>query len=175
MKILAAAKDGASMLTRGKLVSSMWGAKETQCILDDVREKLVGDNKSWDKIDLYSEMLDKSLARLATKFNTDLIEVCDEEKRFAAEVLIPQILDSYDKLKDLLIKCIVSLAPLVYIDEVFKEKTTYPAKWFLAEDVMGGLRQDYDTLIKFLTEIPNIELRVIDPLDFIRAQFINKI
>lgn len=169
-KILDAAHQDALMLTRKKLVSTMWGAKAIKNILDEIREEMIQDAK-WNKIDLYSEMICKSIRRLQSKLQTNLSEVCEEEQRIISEVLIPNIINNYGSLKELVIRAVYNLGILSNIDEIFKKHTSYPAAWFFDEVMLKGIQQEYDYLIKFICEIPKIEKCAIDPLDFARYRY----
>jgi len=173
-QVLATAKNSALMLTRGKLVASMWGAKTTQKVLDTIRDELSEDATLWSKVDLYNEMITKSVERLNMKLRTDLIKTCKEEQKMVSSIIIPSILVNYDNLKSLVIKAAVTIAPLVYIDEAFMRLTSYPAKFFMSEDLLDALKRDYDNIVSFIASIPNIEAKVIDPVSFVKMQFMGK-
>ncbi len=174
-RMIQAARNDALVLARKQLVSSMWGANIVQRLLDGINRELCEWAPVWDKIDLSNEMIAKSSQRLCHKLRTNLLQECAEEQKVVTDILIPNVLSSYDNIKEAAIKGIVAFAPLVYVDEVFKEHTSYPANWFLADDVQEGLRQEYDFLLHFLSEVPNIEAKVIDPLDFLSVKFLNHI
>ena len=173
-KILSAARESAFMLTRGKLVSSMWGAETTQKVLNTIRDELSEDAVLWNKVDLYNEMINKSLNRLNLKLGSELIKTCKEEQKMVSSIIIPSILVNYDNLKSLIIKAAITMAPLVYIDEAFKKYTSYPAKFFMSEDLLDTLKRDYDYIVSFIASIPNIEAKVIDPVSFVKMQFMGK-
>lgn len=171
-KMLNALYQDSIMMTRKKLVDTMWGAKVMQGIIDSIKSEMCSDPR-WQKIDIYSEMICKSIKRLQVKLSTDLKDVCQEEQRVIAEVLIPNIITNYEALKDLIIKAVMEAGILAHIDADFKKNTSYPANWFFDETMLKGIQQEYEFLLNFLCEIPKIEGRVIDPLDMIRLQFLS--
>jgi hypothetical protein len=151
----------------------MWGASAVQSILDELREEFLA--KYWHKADVYFEVIDKSIDRLNNKINKNLIEGCGEEKKVAAGVLIPSITSSYEGIKEIVIKLVTLLAPLIVIDKTFKDKTSYPARFFIPDGVVDQTQEIFDALIKFLCLVPTIESKVLDPLDFVRVQMLNGI
>ena len=150
--------------------NSAWGLQTIQNHVDDVRGRLNVNASEINKTDFYREMT----ARMINKFSLKLCsEEClnnPEEKKMISQVIVPEILDNYEKVKDLTSKTIITIAPLVYIDELFKKSTNYPVNWFVDEDVTMNLDEDYRFLIDFLQEIPRIEANAIVPLDIFKDQ-----
>jgi len=163
-------KDASMMLTRKRLVESMWGSKDMQAILDRVRGRMDGGKFPWSSVEGSSDMLSKSAQRLRRKLSSD----DPEDGRMMASVLIPGVSDSYGTIKEMVSEAAVSAAPLVYIDDAFHRNTRYPASWFLSEEVMDKLAGSYDDLIGFMAQIPTIESKVIDPLSFVRMRIIDR-
>jgi len=160
------AHDASLMLTRRRLVTSMWGADKMQTILDGVRKLVEDERIPWSKVEASSEMLAKSSERLQRK----LASSDPENGRLVSEVLIPGVNDSYENVKRVASIAAVAVAPLVRIDASFKKNTTYPATWFMSEDMMDGLSQGYDGMLGFLLQVPQMESKVIDPLSFVRMR-----
>jgi len=164
------ANDAAMMLTRKKIVESMWGAKEMQGILDGVRLKVdAGSPSMWTGVEVSNDMLSKSSVRLRRKLSSE----DPDDGMMMASVLIPGVNDSYSKIKGMVSEAAVSVAPLVYIDDAFHKNTRYPASWFLSEEVMEKLASNYEALLGFMMQVPRIESKVIDPLSFVRMRIID--
>jgi hypothetical protein len=163
------ARDAGLMITRKKLVESMWGATKMQGILDGVRGRLESSTCPWSKVAVSAEVTSKSAERLCRKLSsTD-----PEDGRMLVNVLIPGINEGYSNIRSVAANAAISLVPLVYIDDASKRNTTYPATWFFDEDIMDGVSQGYDGILNFLLQIPAIESKVIDPLSFVRMRIID--
>ena len=171
---LSNAKDDAYMLTRKKIDPNMWGSAPVQQTLDTVHGDIIKEQDNWDKTDLCNELITKALSRLCTKIQGGVNQVSPADRQMIGMILIPTILSNYESLKALVMHALMCLAPLVYVDEAFKQHTSYPAKWFMSEDVMDGLQQNYDTLVKFATQVPGIESKIIDPISLMRFTFTSK-
>lgn len=165
--------DVAETFTRRKLIGTMWGAKAMQGILDGLRDEFL--SKYWSQSDVYFEVIENSISRLINKLKTDLLKQCSEEKKMVVSILIPDIISSYEKIKEVVIRLITLLAPLIVIDKTFLNKTSYPARFFIPDEIMEQTQYKFDSLIKFLCLVPDIESNVIDPLDFFRIQMLNQI
>jgi len=165
--------DVASTFTRRKLKDSMWGAKPMQQILDSLRSEFL--NKCWNQAYVSLELIEKSIDRLVYKFKSIFDEECFEEKKMVVGVLIPDIIESYAKIKDVVIRLVTLLAPLILMDKTFTEKTSYPAKFFISDEIIEQTQNRFNVLIKFLCLSPTIESKVLDPLDFVRLQMLNEI
>ena len=160
-------------ITCNKLVDSMWGAKPTQQILEEMKESAEG-NEDWEKVEFYTNIILKSIDRLVHKLEGSLINICNEEKKVVNTVLIPNIIHSFEKIKSIVSDVLLMLSNFVYIDEVFKKNTSYPANWFINADMFKDLKLDYKNLILFALKIPRFEQEIIYPLDMMRHNFINK-
>ena len=107
--------------------------------------------------------------------SSDCMSASPEEKKVIGEIIIPAITDNYEKLKNIVINTLVEMPTIVYVDDVFKKFTSYPVQFFFDEDLLDHVRQNYEALIKFVLDIPKIEAKVIDPLDFMRMRLSNQI
>lgn len=161
------------MLSRRQLVTTMWGAKTVQGIIDSMKEEIIEKKVEWDKAEFFKDLMNKAIMRFCYKFNVCSEEICAEEQKVIANLIIPDIIKNYEKLKDMIIKALVILGPLVYIDEAFQKYTNYPASWFFTEEAISDLQEEYENLMKFISIVPKIESKVIDPLDFLRLQMLN--
>jgi hypothetical protein len=166
--------EDASALTSGKLINSMWGAKPMQKILLSLNNEIVN-NCDWERIEFYVNMINKSVEKLLYKMHTDLNSVCLEEQKIVNTVLIPNIIDNYYKVKNIISGAVSLLSKLIYIDELFKKNTTYPASWFINNNMLEDLRLDYINLISFMLKIPIFEKEIIHPLDIIKHNFMKKL
>lgn len=156
-------------LTQGRLVNTMWGADSMQRMISDLHDE-IAENSAWDKVEFFSSLIVKSIDRLIHKLFTNLIAVCDEERKMICTVLIPNILSNYEQLKKVISSALVSLSSLIYVDMMFKEKTSYPAAWFMNGSMLEDLKQDYQKILGFMMLIPRIEQEIIYPLDFLKLQ-----
>lgn len=170
---LRVCREDISMLSCGRLVDSMWGAKKTQRILEELKTK-VSEDGDWEKIEFYVNMTLKSIDRLIHKLSTSLFDVCDEEKKVVNTVLIPNILQSFEKIKEVISRVLKMLSSFVYIDEIFKRNTSYPANWFINADMFEDIKLDYKNLILFALKIPRYEQELLYPLDMMRHSFVTK-
>jgi hypothetical protein len=166
VRTLQRALDHGKLLCRKKVVPSMWGAKDTQKFINEIKYSILDNQKLWSQMEVLFVTLRKSINRLAAKIEEGLKENCE----FIANVIIPDIIKCYEDMKTIVVKAITVLTPLTYIDEIFQKFTTYPANWFFTDEVLDGLQEEYDKLIKFLISIPIIETKVIYPLDFYKLQ-----
>ncbi len=87
-----------------------------------------------------------------------------------AQVVIPGIVDSYEDYKKIASDSMLEVGPLLYVDEVFKRNTNYPASWFISEETLGNMREDFEHLASFVGEVPAIESKVVIPLDMLGSQ-----
>lgn len=161
--------DAALMMTRKHLVKSMWGANRIQDILEGVKSRLEDPGLPWSKVASCADVLSKSSLRLRRKMSSE----DPEDVRMVTNVLIPNINDGYATLKSASESAAVSFVPLVYIDDICKEATTYPATWFFDETVIDSLSRGYDGVLDFLVQVPVMEAKAIDPLSSIRMKIIN--
>jgi hypothetical protein len=160
----------AETFTRRKLKGSMWGAKDMQKILDKSNSEILGNY--WKQADVSVEVLEKSIDRLTNKFSNVLLKDCPEEKKMVAAILIPNVIKSYSDIKEAGIKLATLLSQLVSIDKTFSEKTSYPARFFIPEEIMVHANDSFGSVIDFLCMSPAIESKVLDPLDFVRLQML---
>jgi hypothetical protein len=158
--------DAALMMSRKKLVASMWGAEKIQAILDRAKERVEDARLPWARVSVSADMLAKSASRLQRKMTSD----SPDDRSMVANVLIPGINDGYCCLKAAAEAAAVSFVPLVYIDAACKESTTYPATWFFDQDIMDGVSQGYDGVLDFLVQVPAMEAKVVDPLSSVRMR-----
>jgi hypothetical protein len=170
---LKVCREDILMLSCGRLVDSMWGAKSTQKLLEGMKQT-VAEDKDWDRAEFYVNMIQKSIDRLTHRLESTLFDVCDEEKKVVNTVLIPNILQSFEKVKGIISNVLKLLSNFVYIDEIFKKNTSYPANWFINADMFEDIKTDYKNLVLFALKIPRFEQELIYPLDMMRHSFLTK-
>jgi len=170
---LRVCREDISMLSCGRLVNTMWGAKKTQKILEDLKDS-VSEDSDWERVEFYINMTLKSIDRLTHKMSTSLFDVCDEEKKVVNTVLIPNICQGFEKVKQVVSRVLRMLSNFVYIDEIFKKNTSYPANWFINADMFEDIKLDYQNLILFALKIPRYEQEILYPLDMMRLNFVTK-
>jgi hypothetical protein len=170
---LKVCREDIIMISCGRLVNTMWGAKPTQRILENMKN-IVEEDEDWEKIEFYVNMIIRSIDRLSHKLNTSLFDVCDEEKKVVSTVLIPNIIQNFDKIKVIVSNVLKMLSNFVNIDEIFKKNTSYPANWFINADMFEDIKLDYKNLVLFALKIPRFEQELLYPLDIMRHSFIAK-
>lgn len=170
---LRVCREDISMLSCGRLVNTMWGAKKTQKILEDLKDS-VSEDSDWERVEFYINMTLKSIDRLTHKMSSSLFDVCDEEKKVVNTVLIPNICQGFEKVKQVVSRVLRMLSNFVYIDEIFKKNTSYPANWFINADMFEDIKLDYQNLILFALKIPRYEQEILYPLDMMRLNFVTK-
>ncbi len=147
----------------------MHGAEVTQNILYSIRDNVSKLSKEASNLPAWVNISSKSKQKLSHRLEKNLIDN-DNERAYISTVLIPNITDSYDKIKNLTIKMATAISPLIYIDEVFKSSTKFPATWFLPTNNIEDLNESYGVVLSFLLGAPDIESNLIDPLNFLSVK-----
>ena len=166
--------EDASTITSGKLIGSMCGAKPMQKILTDLNNEIV-DNSDWERVEFFISIINKSIEQLVHKMNIGLNDGNNENQKIINTVIIPNIIDNYYKLKGVISGAVSALSNLIYIDNLFKKNTTYPASWFMNNSILTDLKLDYKNLIVFLLKVPMFERGIIHPLDIMKHNFMKKL
>jgi hypothetical protein len=150
----------------------VWGARHIQKYMEGIKSKLASDVSEVNKIDFYKEMMDKNTNKLNIRLASEEVMNNPEEKKVISQVIIPDTISNYENIKDIATKSILAIAPLIYVDDIFRKNTNYPVNWFVSDDVLINIKDDYNFLINFLQEIPRIESNAIMPLDVYSTQII---
>lgn len=161
--ILKNALRNASVVTGRKLINSMWGAGNTQKYLDSQHRIIEASVEKFDSMEYHRETIERASGRLLSRLK--MVEASSKECETLQKVVIPNVIDSYENIKKCLGDSLVKISPLLDIDKIFKGNTNYPAKWFISEEILINLEEDYDHLLAFLIQIPKIETMSILPLD----------
>lgn len=159
---------GGEIITGRKLVGSMWGAKKTQRFLDSENKKVASIRHSMDTIAMHQELMFRGIGKLQACINEKKLD--KEKRKVIAKIVIPSIVDSYCEHKKFASNVMLELSPLLYIDEIFKSNTNYPVSWFVSEETLDNMCEDFEHLASYLGEIPSIESKVIIPLDMLGSQ-----
>jgi hypothetical protein len=164
----------ASIILEHKLGSDedLWGASNIKKHMSDIKGKIASNNLKINKIDFYKEMMERTSFKLSLKLSSEAVMHNPEEKKVISQVLIPELINNYEDFKDLATSAIVILSPLIYVEDLFRKNTNYPANWFVSDDVLMNLSEDYTLLINFMQELPRIEANVIVPLDTYGSQIL---
>jgi hypothetical protein len=163
-KILDIALNDAMVITRRKLIDTMWGANKTQKVIDEIRVELMKLMPESDRLELYFELIRRSVERLKVfhkRQDADSVKVINN-------ILIPDILNNFENIKRFASDLFFVMSPIVHIDEVFVKNTTYPAKFFLPLETIEAVEDEYKLIVEFLNKVPSIEQEVLNPLDFLR-------
>lgn len=163
-QILELAINDALVLTKRKLVGTMWGADKTQLVIDDIRKDILELVKESDRLNLYYELIRKSVERL----NVFHKRSDEDSLRVVNNILIPDILNNFENVKRFSSDLFFAMSPLLHVGEVFLKNTTYPAKFFFPSETVEALEDDYKLIIEFLNKVPNIEQEILNPLDLLR-------
>lgn len=166
--ILKNAVRNASVVTGRKLVGSMWGADKTQKYLDKKHNDILAFTDKIEKMEFHRENIERTSRRLSDRLK--LSDSSEKESKTLREVIIPNVIDSYENVKSCLGENLLNITPILDIDTVFKDNTEYPAKFFISEEVINNLEEDYGHLISFVVEIPVIEIMTILPLEIISSK-----
>jgi len=172
-EILRVCREDCLSLTDGHLINTMWGAKPMQQVITNLHNEILK-NSAWDKVEFYICMLLKSVESFINKVHMNLSGLDAENKKVINKVLIPNIIQNFDQIKDVVSSTLITLSNIIYIDEVFKRITRYPANWFINGNMLEDLKEDYNKLIMFVLRIPGFESDVIYPLDIMRHSFVNE-
>lgn len=159
---------GAQIITGRRLVGTMWGAKKTQKYLDSENKKVASIQQGMETINMHQELMFRGIRKLQACINETSLDV--EKRKLIARIVIPSIVDSYCEYKKLASNTMLEISPLLYIDEIFKNNTNYPASWFINEEVLDNMWEDFEHLTSYLGETPAIESKVIVPLDMLSSQ-----
>lgn len=152
---------------------NMWGVKNVKKYIDDIKSRVASENIGAAKLDFYREMLEKISNKLAMKIASEATQDNLEEKKVISQVLIPDMVNSYETFKNQISNAVMVLSPLIYINDTFKKNTDYPANWFVSDDVLMNMDEDYNFLIDFIRDIPVIENNVILPLEIYGSKILN--
>lgn len=173
VKMLTVSRKDALDVSSGHLVKSMWGAHKMQEIMDSIHDQIQKDAK-WDKSEFYGNMILRSLDRFLHKMASGPYSVCPEDKKVMNMVLIPNVIQNFEIFRTIVLSALICLSRLVHIDEDFEAQTSYPADWFINGNMLADLKGDYDKMIRYILRLPEIESRVIYPLDFLKLQFLSE-
>jgi len=163
-QILEISLNDSMVLTKRKLVDSMWGADKTQRVIDSIRKELMKLAPESDKLNLYFELIRKSVERLKVfhrRSDVDSLKVMNN-------ILIPNIICNFDNVKRFSSDLFFAMSPLLHIDELFLKNTSYPSSFFLPIETLEAIEDDYKLIIEFLNKVPNIEQEILNPLDLLR-------
>ena len=150
----------------------VWGSKNISRHINDIKSKMASSAAEIDKLDYYTEMIDRTANKIHFKLSSDYVKKNPEERKILGSVLIPELIGNYEGFKKLATSVVFACSPLVYVDDLFRKNTNYPVSWFITDDVLINLNESYSFLINFLQELPRIETNAIIPLDIYSAQIL---
>ncbi len=150
--------------------TAVWGVHNVQKFINAAKSKLKFSSSEIYNTDFYKEMIDKTINKFSSKLANEACLNNPEDKKIMSQVIIPEIVNNYDKVKNLASCVVMDIVPLVNIDEVFKKNTSYPVNYFISCNVIEDLKDDYSYLINFLQELPRIETSAIVPLEIYKDQ-----
>jgi hypothetical protein len=150
----------------------VWGSKNISRYINGIKSKMASNAAEMDKLDYYTEMIDRTASKIHFKLSSDRVKKNPEERKILGSVLIPELVGNYEGFKKLATSVVFACSPLVYVDDLFRKNTNYPVSWFISDDVLINLNDNYSFLINFLQELPRIETNAIIPLDVYGAQIL---
>ena len=162
------AMDRARVLTRRKLIPEMYGAEDTQGVIDGIKSNVQDTEAAVNKMGFDMNGVVKSTNRLVARLKK--VSQTSDDKKYVSTILIPDITNAFYGIRDAVIKTVVALTPLTNIDDVFRANTQNPASWFLPTNVLEDLKEAHAILIEFLSDVPDIEVGVVEPLSVIKMR-----
>ena len=163
-QILEISTNDSLVLTKRKLIDTMWGADRTQEAIDAIRSELLKVYPESDRLNLYYGLIRKSVSRLKVLHNRK-----DQDSlKIINNIIIPDVINNFESIKRFASDLFFIMSPIVHIDEIFIKNTTYPAKFFLPMDTIEAVEDDYSLIVEFLNKVPSIEQEVLNPLDLLR-------
>lgn len=166
--VLSNALKNYRIITGRKLVASMWGAKKTQKYLNNKNKKVASLDRNLDVINMHKELINKAIPRLS--FYLKKSSLNKEQEKLLSKVIIPDFINNYESVKEKVSSTILDISSVLNIDKVFKENTRYPASWFISEETLDNINEDFSHLASFINDIPLIESKIIIPLDILRSE-----
>lgn len=165
---LESAHHYSEIISKKQLIASMWGAAKTQRYLNQFNEKIASIKNNINKAGMHNELIKRGSAKIQkcvkeTSLNSD-------EKLTLNKVVIPGILESYSKFKKIATDTMLEISPLLYVDEVFQHNTKYPASWFISDEIIHNMKEDFDHLASFVGDLPIIESKVVIPLEMVGSR-----
>lgn len=158
----------ANIITGRKLINTMWGAKATQKYLNNKNIKVASLNKNVEALNMHKELMNRGFSKLQTYLREP--DISQSTRKMISKVVIPGIIDSYERFKKISTDTMLEVSPLLHIEDVFQKNTNYPASWFISEETLDDLQEDFGFLSSFIGEIPIIESKVIIPLDILGSK-----
>lgn len=150
----------------------VWGSKNISKHINCIKSKMASSASEVDKLDYYTEMIDRTANKIHFKLASSRIKNNYEDRKILGSVLIPELIGNYEGFKKLATSVVFACSPLVYVDDLFRKNTNYPVSWFINDDVLINLNEAYSFLINFLQELPRIETNAIIPLDVYSSQIL---
>jgi hypothetical protein len=158
-----------SSIMRIKLVESTWGMNDVMSLLDQVRSNSLKAEEIFKKIGQASQTTDRSSNRILCRINSNNTLTKDDNK-FIVAVLIPDILISYESLKNNVCEALKIYGPIYKLDNVFKNLTGNLCSWSIPSNLLIDFKEDFEVLINFIADTPVIELTVMEPLESIQLK-----
>lgn len=158
-------------ILRIKLVESMWGVKEVSKGLDEVRSKIPFVAEVFNNLGLNCNLGKKSVNRLAFRVKAGSPTTQDDRK-YIRSVLIPDMMASFDAIRVATSKLVINLAPIYRLEDNFRALTGNPVHWSIPGTLIDDFKEAYEYLVGFLSNIPSIEINVMEPLELLQGSIL---
>jgi hypothetical protein len=168
-KIADRLQDKSEAVTRTKFVKTIWGIDKVIEEINAVKKSMPEVEKAVNELGTNVSLSVKALARLQHRVETNTVSSNDDIK-FVFSVLIPDILLSFDKIKNAVIKIVTILNPLYNIERIFKQHTGNPSNWSVPGNLVDDIKEAFSVLVEFLVDIPTIEMDVMEPIEVLKAR-----
>lgn len=169
MKMAERLSDKAEVFSRVKLVKTTWGMDKIITEISNVKSKLGEIEKVLNELGGSVSLATKAAGRLQHRLEKNL-QATQDDKKFIAMVLIPDIVVTFDKIKKSVIYLVTTLAAINNIEKLFKDYTGNPISWSMSSSLVEDFRESYSVLVDFLVDIPTIEMDVMEPLEVLQAK-----
>jgi len=160
-------------LLRVKFVDSMWGVSDIQKTLEPLRKK--GPEILEDLFFTLGQkvnLANKAVSRLVYRMGPEH-PLSKDDKKFISIVLIPDILNSFEEIRDLTTKLIKTVYPLYILEENFKEATGNPLTWSVPGNIINNFKESFTVLLDFLVDVPVMDYTVMTTIESVRSRFLN--
>lgn len=165
---LSNAVKNSNIISGRTLINSMWGAPATQKYLNNKNASVTDLSNKLDTAGMHQELIQRSVKRVQASIKEKKLP--SDTRKVLAQILIPNIVSSYEDFKKIASEVMLETSPLLYVDDVFKKNTGYPANWFISEEILNNLDEDIKHIFSFVYDIPAIENKAVIPLDSIGTQ-----
>jgi hypothetical protein len=167
LKAADRALDRSGILLAKNVSPTIWGADKVQAVLNVVKASLPELEATGEKASRAAALLSRSSEGAVSRIRKG-IRVENDDTKFLKNVLIPDVLHSHDQVISYIGSVVAALSPLSNLDRIARNTTGYPASFMFRMSLLDDLSEAYTVLVKFLTDMPQLEMGVFEPLEYIQ-------